>query len=392
MDKKIFLFNNIFETMFSDTVSIKYLDEEEKKYGSGEPKFKIFIKSKLNLKKIIKNPFVALGEAYMEGKIEILGNIKELIESIYNSKKSFLNKKHKSLKKIRNIFTRLKKTRKNIEFHYDIGNEFYKLWLDKTMIYSCAYFKKPSDTLEEAQKNKIEYVLKKLLLEKGQTLLDIGCGWGALIIKAAKKYKVKALGITLSREQYLETKKRIEKEHLENLVEVRLMDYRELKNEKFDRIVSIGMLEHVGKAQLNKYFQKVYELLNEKSLSLVHTITGKNNGGTNDWINKYIFPEGYIPGIKEIINCIAENNFMIKDIESLRQHYAKTLEYWAKNFETSLDEIRKIKDENFIRMWRLYLNSCSASFNAGNIDIHQILFSKGPINSQIWTRDYMYKD
>lgn len=392
MNKKGLLFNNIFKTMFNDTVSIKYLDNEEELYGFGEPKFKIFIKSKLNLKNIIKNPSVTLGEAYMDGKIEILGNLRELIESIYNSKESFLNKKQKSFKKIRYSFTQLKRAKKNIEFHYDIGNEFYKLWLDKTMLYSCAYFKKPNDTLEEAQNNKIEYVLKKLLLEKGQTLLDIGSGWGALIIKAAKKYKVKALGITLSKEQYLETKKRIAEEHLEDLADVRLMDYRELKNEKFDRIVSIGMLEHVGKNQINSYFKKVYELLNEKSLSLVHAITDINDGGTDAWINKYIFPEGYIPGIKEIINSIAKNNFMIKDVESLRQHYAKTLEYWAKNFETSIEEIKKIKNEKFIRMWRLYLNSCSASFNVGNIDIHQILFSKGPINSLTWTRDYMYKD
>ena len=392
MNKKEILFNNIFGTMFNDTISIKYLDEKGKFYGQGEPKFNFYIKSKKNLKNLITTPSLTLGEAYMDYKREVRGDLKELIESIYNNKESFLNKENKALKVVRYGLTQLKRAKKNIEHHYDIGNNFYKLWLDDTMSYSCAYFKKSSDTLEEAQKNKIDYVLKKLLLKKDQTLLDIGCGWGGLILRAAKKYKVKALGITLSKEQYLEVKNRIANEHLENLVEVRLMDYREIKNEKFDRIVSIGMLEHVGKDHLNEYFQKIYELLNEKSISLVHTITGRNKGGNNEWINKYIFPEGYIPGIKEVINCIAENDFMIRDVESLRQHYVKTLEYWAKNFESSLDEIKKIQDNRFIRMWRLYLNSCAASFNVGNIDIHQIIFSKGAINSLAWTRDYMYKE
>ena len=389
MDTKKILLDKILKNMFSDTVIVKYWDGEEKTYGSGKPKFKLFIGEDIGISDAADDYSVIFGEAYMNGKVEIEGDIKELVESIYNNKESFLNKEHKILRKLKDGFYRLKKSRQNIEHHYDIGNDFYKLWLDKSMTYSCAYFKEPDDTLEEAQIHKVEHVLNKLSLKKGQRLLDIGCGWGTLIIKAAKEYGVKCLGITLSREQYTKTQKKIKEEGLESLAEVRLEDYRELKNEKFDRIVSIGMLEHVGKENLDGYFKKINELLKDNSLSLVHSITGKNNGSYNEWINKYIFPGGYIPGIKEIITDIAENNFMVIDLESLRLHYARTLKCWADNFEKALDIIRKTKDETFIRMWRLYLNSCSASFQAGNIDIHQILFSKGAVNTLPWTREYM---
>ena len=184
---------------------------------------------------------------------------------------------------------------------------------------------------------------------------------------------------------------RIKSEGLEDLVQVKLEDYRQLKNLSFDRIVSIGMLEHVGLDNLSEYFHVVNSLLNDKGLSLVHCITGINEGGTNTWIDKYIFPGGHVPAIKTIISDIAEQNFELIDIESLRRHYGKTLEHWAENFENALPIIEKSKDEIFIRMWRLYLNSCAASFNCGNINLHQILFAKGVNNDLPLTREYLYK-
>ncbi|WP_319001794.1 cyclopropane-fatty-acyl-phospholipid synthase family protein [Clostridium estertheticum] len=384
-------YKTLLKSMFSDPFEIRFWDGDEEKYGEGESKFKIILNEPIPKGDIINNPSIALGEGYMTKKLEVVGSVQSVIESLYNNKESFLKKSAKYQHLIKKIKNSIKRSKDNIEFHYDIGNDFYKLWLDDTMSYSCGYFKNDTDSLYQAQINKINHILKKLNLKEGQTLLDIGCGWGELIITAAKQYKVKAIGITLSEEQFEKVNERIKAEGLEDLVEVKLEDYRELKNLKFDRIVSIGMLEHVGLDNLSEYFHVVNSLLNDKGLSLVHCITGINEGGTNTWIDKYIFPGGHVPAIKTIISDIAEQNFELIDIESLRRHYGKTLEHWAGNFENALPVIEKSKDEMFIRMWRLYLNSCAASFNCGNINLHQILFAKGVNNDLPLTREYLYK-
>ncbi|MBX4264853.1 cyclopropane-fatty-acyl-phospholipid synthase family protein [Clostridium estertheticum] len=390
MTDKLF-YKTLLKSMFSDPFEIRFWDGDEEKYGEGESKFKIILNEPIPKGDIINNPSIALGEGYMTKKLEVVGSVQSVIESLYNNKESFLKKSAKYQHLIKKIKNSIKRSKDNIEFHYDIGNDFYKLWLDDTMSYSCGYFKNDTDSLYQAQINKINHILKKLNLKEGQTLLDIGCGWGELIISAAKQYKVKAVGITLSEEQFEKVNERIKAEGLEDLVEVKLEDYRELKNLRFDRIVSIGMLEHVGLDNLSEYFYVVNSLLNDKGLSLVHCITGINEGGTNTWIDKYIFPGGHVPAIKTIISDIAEQDFELIDIESLRRHYGKTLEHWAENFENALPIIAKSKDEMFIRMWRLYLNSCAASFNCGNINLHQILFAKGVNNDLPLTREYLYK-
>ncbi|MHB8089881.1 MAG: class I SAM-dependent methyltransferase, partial [Anaerolineaceae bacterium] len=183
---------------------------------------------------------------------------------------------------------------------------------------------------------------------------------------------------------------RIEHEHLKDWVDVQLLDYREIKNQVFDRIVSVGMLEHVGNEHLGEYFATVQKLLVDGGISLLHSITGRDEKGTNSWINKYIFPGGYIPMVSELIRQMESHDFYLLDVESLRSHYTRTLEHWAQNFEQALPLIRESKDESFIRMWRLYLQSSAASFNCGNLDLHQFLFSKGPNNHLPWTRDYIY--
>ncbi|MBU3155935.1 cyclopropane-fatty-acyl-phospholipid synthase family protein [Clostridium estertheticum] len=390
MTDKLF-YKTLLKSMFSDPFEIRFWDGDEEKYGEGESKFKIILNEPIPKGDIINNPSIALGEGYMTKKLEVVGSVQSVIESLYNNKESFLKKSAKYQHLIKKIKNSIKRSKDNIEFHYDIGNDFYKLWLDDTMSYSCGYFKNDTNSLYQAQINKINHILKKLNLKEGQTLLDIGCGWGELIITAAKQYKVKAVGITLSEEQFEKVNERIKAEGLEDLVEVKLEDYRQLKNLSFDRIVSIGMLEHVGLDNLSEYFHVVNSLLNDKGLSLVHCITGINEGGTNTWIDKYIFPGGHVPAIKTIISDIAEQNFELIDIESLRRHYGKTLEHWAENFENALPIIEKSKDEMFIRMWRLYLNSCAASFNCGNINLHQILFAKGVNNDLPLTREYLYK-
>ena len=387
---KIF-FKTLFKNLFSDTFELQLWDQSTEIYGDGKPKFKIIFYEPIPKADIIKDPSLAFGEAYMEHKFDVEGSIEDVVESLYNNKDSFLGGRNSNSVLVNAIKNNLKNSKKNIEFHYDIGNDFYKLWLDDTMTYSCGYFKSEDDSLTAAQKNKVDHILKKLNLKEGETLLDIGCGWGELIITAAKKYKVKATGVTLSSQQFEKVNRRIENEGLIDLVNVKLTDYREIKDIKFDKIVSVGMLEHVGKENLKEYFSAINKMLKEKGISLLHCITNTCDEGTNSWINKYIFPGGYVPSVQELVACISEDNFNLIDVENLRMHYAKTLECWYKNFQNAMPEIKKMKDKAFIRMWTLYLNACAASFKSGNINLHQFLFSKGVNNNLPWTRDYMYK-
>lgn len=380
--------------IFSDPVKVVYWDGEEENFGEGKEKFSVIFNKCICKKDIIKDPFLAFGEAYMNNDIDFQGaSIQTVIESIYRCKDSFLSKSETLLKFKKVLPNGLKKSKKDIHYHYDLGNDFYKLWLDETMSYSCGYFKTKDTTLYEAQIDKIEYLLKKLNLREGERLLDIGCGWGHLIITAAKKYGVKALGITLSEEQFKRVQERIKEENLEDKVEVKLMDYRELEasGEKFDRIISVGMIEHVGRKNIPVYMEAVHNMLNEGGLSVLHCITGQTESEGNEWIKKYIFPGGYIPSVRELIGYMPDYDFHLVDVESLRLHYCRTLELWAENFENALDKIREMKDEKFIRMWDLYLQSCAASFHYGVIDLHQFIFTKGLVNDLPMTRDYLYK-
>lgn len=383
-------YQNLMKELFADPCEVKFWDGEVVNYGGGAAQFRIEFNAPIAKSELINNPSLAFGEAYMQKKIDIEGSVQKVIQSLYNKQDSFLHQKKAYVKLVNILSNTMRKSKENVQFHYDIGNDFYRLWLDETMTYSCAYFKSPEDTLAQAQKNKVNHILSKLNLHPGQSLLDIGCGWGELILAAAKTYQVKALGITLSSEQHSRVLERIYNDGLQDLIEVQLMDYRELKERTFDRVVSVGMIEHVGKEHLDEYFSTVKSLLNEGGVSLLHCITGYEEAKTNSWIKKYIFPGGYVPAVQELVSFMAANSFYLIDLESLREHYTRTLEHWARNFEEVLPLIQKMKDETFIRMWRLYLNSCAASFHSGNIDLHQFLFTKGVNNTWPLTRAYMY--
>ena len=377
-----------------ETFNLKLWDGEIVKVGEGEPKFTIIINKFPSKKDLLCDASLALGEAYMDGDIDFEGDPQEIFESMMRNKDSFLN--HSTLLKLAGKVKApsLLKSKKDIAHHYDIGNDFYSLWLDKTMSYSCGYFKNPTDTLYDAQMNKIHHILKKLNLKEGQKLLDIGCGWGYLIIEAAKIYKVKALGITLSEEQFKKAKERIKNEGLEDLVDVQLMDYRNLEKSKleFDRVVSVGMAEHVGHTNLPLFFKNVNSVLKEGGLFLLHNITNLVETEGNKWITTYIFPGGYLPTLREELNIAADINFRTIDVESLRLHYMRTLEEWCKNFMNHLPEEKEMFDDEFLRMWHLYLATCAAAFHYWDIDIHQILFSKGINNEIPMTRKYLYED
>ncbi|MDY2630131.1 MULTISPECIES: SAM-dependent methyltransferase [unclassified Clostridium] len=370
-----------------------FKDGKELNIDKGDPKFVIKVNGSIDKKLLFTSTSLALGEAYMDKVLDMeAGDLYDALDIVMGSLEEF-NVNEGILSKLMHSSTSKKNQKKEVSSHYDIGNDFYELWLDETMSYSCAYFKNEDDTLYEAQKNKVDYILKKLQLKEGMSLLDIGCGWGYLLIEAAKKYKIHGVGITLSEQQYLKFKQRIKEENLEDYLSVQLMDYRDLEksNLEFDRVVSVGMLEHVSRENYELFFKNVDAVLKDKGLFLLHYISGRKESSGDPWIKKYIFPGGVIPSLREIINIGSELNYYTLDVESLRRHYTKTLLCWYENYKNNIDKISNMFDERFVRMWELYLSSCAASFNNGMIDLHQILFSKGNNNNLEMTRDYLYR-
>lgn len=378
------VYNQLFSRSFSLPVEVTYWDGTTKRYGDTDnpSQIKIKIHEEIPMKEITNNASLALGEAYMDHRIEIEGSIQALINDAYQQANSFLRgsdylkwlpKKQKHTKK---------QNQADIHAHYDLGNDFYEMWLDPTLTYSCAYFETPEDTLEQAQINKVHHILDKLFIKDNDTLLDIGCGWGTLMFTAIKEYNVKATGITLSEEQYNHITNRIKEEHLEDKCRVLLMDYRDLKDETFDHITSVGMFEHVGADNLKEYFGVIQKLLAPKGTALIHGITRQQGGAVNAWINKYIFPGGYIPGLAEIVTDITDNDLQLIDLESLRRDYQLTLEHWTNNFHKVQDKVTETMGDSFYRMWDLYLQACAASFESSNIDVIQYLLVQ-PSNNDL---------
>ena len=388
---KIFL-KSFLHTFKDESFCVKFWDGDEVKVGENEPLFKIILKKPIPKKEILTSTTLAFGEAYMNGDLEVEGDFLLMLNTVLKYKEKFTTD-FKGLPKIFSNLVSTKKQKEEVTYHYDIGNDFYKLWLDDTLSYSCAYFKNENESLGEAQLNKIHHLLKKLNLSEGMTLLDIGCGWGALLIEAAKLYKIKGLGITLSEEQYKAFKEKIEKENLQDYLQVKLMDYRELEKSGllFDRVVSVGMLEHVGRSNYDLFMKCVSKVLKKEGVFVLHYISGLYESEGDAWIRKYIFPGGVIPTLREIISLSADYRFYTVDVESLRMHYYKTLLKWAENFEKNTDKVREMFDEKFVRMWRMYLYSCAACFYTGVIDLHQIVFTKGVNNTLPLTREYLYK-
>ena len=351
--------------------------------GIGKPEFTVTLNKEISQSDLLKSTSLALGEAYMNGDIQIDKDIYEVLDKFMGNMDKFKTNRFKLGKLFLNSLSK-KNQKKEVSSHYDIGNDFYKLWLDDTLSYSCAYFKEENNSLYEAQVNKVDHILEKLHLEESMSLLDIGCGWGFLLIQAAKKYKIKGIGITLSIEQYNKFRDLIKEENLEDYLQVKLMDYRDLKISglKFDRVVSVGMIEHVGRKNYNLFMENVNAVLKPKGLFLLHYISALRENKGDPWIRKYIFPGGVIPSLREIIELFPDYNFYTLDVESLRRHYNKTLLLWRENFIKNKERIIEMMGIEFTRMWELYLASCAASFNNGIVDVHQILISKG-INNEL---------
>lgn len=376
--------------------------------GRSSPAFTLVVKDAAVLKQLVlnRNP-ILLADAYFRDRIDFEGDLYAVLHlkghfqtlalslrercalwidaiQLPRMQAAALSPAHNTVLNADKSFSHdhsKKSDRAAISFHYDVSNSFYKLWLDEQMVYSCAYFETPDDTLNQAQRNKLDHICRKLRLASGERFLDIGCGWGALVCWAARNYGVRAHGITLSREQFDYAQQRIAAEGLGDLVSVELRDYRDIEGEAvFDKVASVGMLEHVGLANLPIYNATVRRVLRPGGLFLNHGITHDDEGWKpsvdTEFINRYVFPDGELDTVSNIQRGMENAGFEIQDVEALRPHYALTLRHWVQRLEASHDEALQYVSEATYRVWRLYMAASALEFEAGGTGIYQILASK----------------
>ena len=392
------LYSVLKKVNFKEKISIVDSKNNTHQFGSGTGNLKIRLKNKSIEKKLFRNPSLHFGEGYMNNEILIEeGSIEELIDLISSCYDDFI--KHNSIYRMYEnfsgyfkIFQQLNevvKSKQNVAHHYDLKEDLYKLFLDKDMQYSCAYFHNQNIGIDQAQFDKKKHIIEKLQIKEGMSVLDIGCGWGGMAIQIAKDTGARVKGITLSENQFATAKKRAHEEGLADKVTFALQDYRNEKD-TYDRIVSVGMFEHVGVDYFPAFFSKTYEILKDTGVFLLHTIGQRTKpSATSPWIRKYIFPGGYIPSLSEVLKETEKQNIIVTDIEILRMHYAHTLDHWYKNTMQHKETIVKMFDDKFLRMWEFYLLISKYSFiNMGNV-VFQIQIAKN-INNLPLTRNYIY--
>ncbi len=363
-----------------------------------DPKVTIVVPQKRTLRCFLPPDLMKLGEAYVEGSIRVEGSLRDIFDA--NARLVQAAARPDRLRRLlRAVNHTPQRDRQAIQYHYDLSNEFYRLFLDRNMVYSCAYFRSDADTLDQAQEQKLDHILTKLRVQPGHRLLDLGCGWGALIIRAAAKYGCIATGITLSRNQYEFARERIRAEGLEGRCEVRLQDYRDVpETGGYDRIASVGMFEHVGLKHLGAYFRRLDALLAEGGVVLNHGIAAAHPDsrivgmGVGEFIDKYVFPDGELPHISLVLRDMSAAGFEITDMESLRRHYARTCEHWAANIETNRAEAVRLVGEKHYRIWSIYLAGCAFGFARDWMNIYQVLAVKARRPNPLPpTRDWIYK-
>ena len=381
-------------------------DSTGQKYIIGNPKKENpitlkLLKSNLNWKLII-NPEIEFPEAYMRNEIEIKnGSLEQFLMSLLKNlgreeitTASLFSKKFFEYARWISNFNLPGKSKKNVEHHYDIGGEkgekLYDIFLDKKhRQYSCGYWKKNTKTLEEAQQNKIDHIIKKLNIKNGQKVLDVGCGWGGMALELARQKDCEVTGISLSKNQISYCKKKAKELGLDNQVSFELADYREIRGE-YDRIYSVGMFEHVGRKFYNKFFKSMSKLLKKDGTFLLHTIgVVEKPSPPNKFINKYIFPGGICPSLSQIIKSIERTGLIVSDTETLIRHYDKTLLSWLERFMAKKDLVKDLFDEKFVKMWSFYLASCAAAFRYRDLVVFQLQIVKN-FDTAHPTRDYIY--
>lgn len=354
---------------------------------------RVIIRDAGALAKLLLNPELNFGMLYSAGRIEVEGNLLEFLDAAYRAWP--LQKKASPGRRLLTWLNHarlhsLDKSRDNIQHHYDIGNDFYKLWLDERMVYTCAYFESPDATLEEAQFAKLDHVCRKLRLRPGENVLETGCGWGALALHMARHYGVSVKAYNISKEQIAFARDRARAEGLEGRVEFIEDDYRNSRGE-FDAFVSVGMLEHVGPLHYKELGGVIDRSLGAHGRGLIHTI-GVNFPRTMDaWTERCIFPGACPPSLGQMMKIFEPFDFSVLDVENLRLHYAKTLEHWLQRFEAHADDVERMFDKAFVRAWRLYLAGSLTAFKTGGMQLFQATFARASNNQIPWTRDHLYQ-
>ncbi len=354
---------------------------------------RVVIRDGRTLARMMLDPEVGFGDAYTEGRIRVEGDLVRFLEEAYRIRQSG---------RMRSWYSELisrwltltqgnthRGSARNIQHHYDLNNDFYKLWLDRRMVYTCAYFPALSATLEEAQEAKLEHVCRKLHLQPGEKVVEAGCGWGSLALYMAKHYGVTVRAFNISREQIQYAQAQAKKEGLTRQVEFIEDDYRNIP-EGFDAFVSVGMLEHVGHEHYGELAQVIQKAIGNSGRGLLHFIGRNRPQAFSAWIRKRIFPGAYAPTLRESLEILERNNYAVLDVENLRLHYAKTLEHWLERYERAVDRVTEMFGPEFVRAWRLYLAGSIASFRVGTLQLFQVVFA-GPQCGQIpWTRAHLY--
>ncbi len=388
------LFDKLSEHTPDVPFEVQFWDGKKKSYGTGTRQFLLTFATKRAAEHVLESGSLGFGEEYMSGDIQVEGDFRQLLR--FGTDAAFLNlplglKTKLAFQHLRQTsLNSLARAPKHIAHHYDLGNDFYKLWLDESMAYSCAYFRHEHDTLEQAQQQKFEHICRKLQLKAGDTLVDIGCGWGGMLIYAAKHYGVRGIGCSLSKQQVEYATDLVKRVGVSDKVSIVFEDYRKLEGQ-FDKFVSIGMFEHVGKQFIPTFMEKAKSLLKREGIGLLHTIGEERSMPGDPWTLKYIFPGGYIPSLDEIVRTMGEAGLVPTDIENLRLHYAKTVEEWCARFEAHTKKIETMFDASFVRMWRMFLNGCVVNFRYGNPRLYQVLFTNGLNNSLPLTREHIYR-
>ncbi len=345
-----------------------------------------------------------LGRAYVEGHIDVSGSAHDIMDLAHRLAEAAEQREADPgwMQRIaRRVADAVSHTpaadREAVQYHYDVSNAFYAEWLDPAMVYSCAYFEHGDETLAEAQQKKIDHIMTKLHLQPGQTLLDIGCGWGALVLRAAQQFGARCVGITLSQKQFDEATARVRAAGLQDRIEIRLQDYREVRG-PFDRVTSVGMVEHVGLKNLASYFRIIHGLLAPGGWALNHGITstdpqnGETRHGGGRFIDRYVFPQGELPHIGTVLTAMQEGGLEPFDIESLRRHYARTLQCWSNNFEAKGEHLKTLVDEKIWRIWRMYLVGSQWAFEHDEISLFQVLCRRAGQSADTlpWSRRWLY--